>query len=235
MVQLSLGCRSIVCASLLAFGAVTLAPNPAWAMKPPKGKQATTGKLSLFSLVQGAVVEIDGRSVGKTPLPGPIELTPGTHTLRVYARGHTEVADELTITAGATTEYEADLIAVAGIVRVTANVPGATVAIDGKAAGTVPFDEDIAAGKHEIIVQAPGHQPFKQSVELEGGKGFDLAVTLQVAIAVSTDTPEDDPIYKKWWFWTIIGAVTVGGAVTGIMLGLPEDVPADSDAQLRLP
>jgi hypothetical protein len=27
------------------------------------------------------------------------------------------------------------------------------------------------------------------------------------------------PIYKKWWFWTIIGGVVVAGATTGIVLG----------------
>jgi hypothetical protein len=26
------------------------------------------------------------------------------------------------------------------------------------------------------------------------------------------------PIYAKWWFWTIIGAVVVGGVVTAVAL-----------------
>lgn len=34
-----------------------------------------------------------------------------------------------------------------------------------------------------------------------------------------TDTPAAKPIYKKWWFWTIIGGVVVAGAVTGAVVG----------------
>ena len=34
--------------------------------------------------------------------------------------------------------------------------------------------------------------------------------------------PEARPVYKKWWFWTILGGVVVAGAVaTGLALGLP--------------
>lgn len=34
-----------------------------------------------------------------------------------------------------------------------------------------------------------------------------------------TDTPAAKPIYKKWWFWTIIGGVVVAGVVTGAVVG----------------
>jgi tetratricopeptide (TPR) repeat protein len=29
----------------------------------------------------------------------------------------------------------------------------------------------------------------------------------------------EKPLYKKWWLWTIVGAVVVGGVVTGVVLG----------------
>ena len=31
------------------------------------------------------------------------------------------------------------------------------------------------------------------------------------------------PVYKKWWFWTIIGAVVVGGTVGAVVGTLPDD------------
>jgi tetratricopeptide (TPR) repeat protein len=37
---------------------------------------------------------------------------------------------------------------------------------------------------------------------------------------------EEAPVYKKWWFWTIIGAVAVGGVVTALMLSSGTDRPA---------
>lgn len=31
--------------------------------------------------------------------------------------------------------------------------------------------------------------------------------------AADPATPDGQPIYKKWWFWTIVGAVAIGGGV----------------------
>ncbi|MBT9554983.1 MAG: PEGA domain-containing protein [Myxococcales bacterium] len=228
--------RLIACLTSFAMAGAVFTPAIALS-KPPKSKrQATTGQLAVFSFVQGASVEVDGKLVGKIPLTGPLELTPGEHSVRVFARGHTEVADQVTIVAGETAEFEADLIAVAGIVKIRTNIDGATIAVDGKIAGTAPFDADVPAGKRQILVQAPGHKAFTQTVELEGGKVFDLLVTLEPAAVTSSELePDEDPIYKKWWFWTIIGAVVVGGTVTGVVLGMPEDTEAGSDGRIQLP
>jgi hypothetical protein len=45
--------------------------------------------------------------------------------------------------------------------------------------------------------------------------------------------PESQPVYTKWWFWTLIGAVVVGGVVTAVVLssgttkpGCPSDAVA---------
>jgi hypothetical protein len=43
-----------------------------------------------------------------------------------------------------------------------------------------------------------------------------------LGISRSAPPPEPqpgDPVYKRWWFWTGIGAVVAGGVVTGILLG----------------
>jgi hypothetical protein len=44
---------------------------------------------------------------------------------------------------------------------------------------------------------------------------------------------QSEPVYTKWWFWTIIGAVVVGGVVTAVVLssgtskpGCPSDAVA---------
>lgn len=38
--------------------------------------------------------------------------------------------------------------------------------------------------------------------------------------APSTPPPETKPIYKKWWFWTIIGVVAAGAVAGGVAGGL---------------
>jgi len=38
------------------------------------------------------------------------------------------------------------------------------------------------------------------------------------------------PVYKRWWFWTAIGAVVVGGVVTAVVLSSGTSRPACSSA-----
>jgi len=37
--------------------------------------------------------------------------------------------------------------------------------------------------------------------------------------------PSATPIYKKWWFWTLVGAVVVGGVTVGVVAGTREGPP----------
>ena len=44
-----------------------------------------------------------------------------------------------------------------------------------------------------------------------------------VAAAEVTENPEEPsaggPVYKKWWFWTAVGVVAVGGITAGAVAG----------------
>ena len=204
-------------AMLFAFTVLVPASADAQRRRGPRGP--TKGKIALFCIIQDAEVELNGRVVGKTPLPGPLELDPGNYTVRVFKRGFTEFVETVTVTAGEMAELEADLIAFAGIVQINANVDGATVAVDGKLLGRVPFDKDVAAGKHEITVQAAGYTAYVQQVDVIAGKPLVLNVEL-VPTPEAPPVVVEDGIHKKWWFWTIIGAVVVAGATTGLVLGL---------------
>jgi hypothetical protein len=45
-------------------------------------------------------------------------------------------------------------------------------------------------------------------------------VTAAPVLTAPAPAPEEStstPVYKKWWFWTIIGAVVVGGVVVGVV------------------
>jgi tetratricopeptide (TPR) repeat protein len=37
------------------------------------------------------------------------------------------------------------------------------------------------------------------------------------------DPPQATPVYKRWWFWTIIGGVVAAGVVTGVVVGTQKD------------
>ena len=46
----------------------------------------------------------------------------------------------------------------------------------------------------------------------------------QMLVASPAQKPEESPaIYKRWWFWTGVGAVVAGGVVTALLLTRPSD------------
>ncbi len=208
--------RKLAVTTAVFFVASLLAPAAVLAERPPRRKAPKTGHVEIFCFTKGATVEINAKVVGKTPLTGPLMLKTGEYSVRVFKRGYTEFLETVNIEAGKTAELEADLIAFAGIVRINANVPDATIAIDGKLAGKAPFDKDVPAGKHEFTVQKKGFKPFKQTVEVIAGKALVLDVQLEAVPIVGPATPEPG-IHTKWWFWTIIGVVVAGGTTAGVL------------------
>lgn len=81
--------------------------------------------------------------------------------------------------------------------RVSANVRGAYIYLDDDMTrewGTTPYGELIAAGKHSLIVEAPGFQSLRTEVELKHGEQLDLDVDLARVnygiLSISADVPE---------------------------------------------
>ncbi|HUW41376.1 MAG TPA: PEGA domain-containing protein [Rectinemataceae bacterium] len=68
---------------------------------------------------------------------------------------------------------------------INANVPGASVFINGNPAGTIPFSASIPGGSYTILVRAPGYADFSQNVLVNGpvqiyanlqAQGFQLGI-----------------------------------------------------------
>ncbi len=202
---------------LLCFSAFITLPSTSDA-RPPKAKRGALGKIIIFSLNQGATVEINGKEYGTIPLKGPVVLKPGNYSIRVHKRGHTDFDEAITVTPRSTQEIEAELIPFAGVVKIHSNIDGATVAVDGKLLGTTPLDKDIPAGKREFTIQAPGHAPFQQLVDVVPGQPLEINAVLKAAKAPVMTSTTDSNVLTEWWFWTIIGAVVAGGVTATVLL-----------------
>lgn len=73
------------------------------------------GSISVLTDLLGASVAIDGKTVGATPLPGPLVKLPlGEHTLRVSAKGHTPFEDQVTVRFQKATQVVVRLTVAAG-------------------------------------------------------------------------------------------------------------------------
>ena len=173
---------SIVALMTLFFFAAPMVVPPSADARPPRRKRrAKNGTLAVYCFIKDARIEVDGKMMGITPLTPPLSLPPGSYNVRVFKRGYQEIVETVEILNGQESDVDFDLIAVAGLVTISANVAGALVAIDGKIAGTVPFDKDIRAGKHEITVQAQGYLPFIQKTLIQAGKRHNYNVLKRTA------------------------------------------------------
>ena len=73
------------------------------------------GSISVLTDLLGASVAIDGKTVGATPLPGPIVKLPlGEHTLKVSAKGYTPFEDKVTVRFQKASQVVVRLVVAAG-------------------------------------------------------------------------------------------------------------------------
>lgn len=124
--------------------------------------------------------------------------------------------------------------------------------IDAAAIGVaLPVDP----GSHTISARVEGRILASSTITLEDSEERTVTLTPdveangadQTEVEVIIDPVEPDPpveptpptspprrsIARQWWFWTIIGAVVVGGAITtGVLVGTQDADPADPIAGL---
>ncbi len=115
-----------------------------------------------------------------------------------------------------------------GKLRVDANVSDASVVLNAGRATTLletkgRFD-GLGAGKHALSFNAEGYYPHFQHAYVEQDQTSVLDVSM-------TELPR--PWYKKWWPWTIIGTVVVGGGITAWVLLTQEPESATVDVVLE--
>jgi hypothetical protein len=118
--------------------------------------------------------------------------------------------------------------------RVTVDADGAEIRVDDEVVGTAPLAEPLylEPGPHVVVARHPDHGSVREEVTLASEMTETVALTLIAPTGLGPGTPpieeEEYSIASQWWFWTIIGAVVAGGAVTaGVLLAEPETMWTD--------
>lgn len=124
---------------------------------------------------------------------------------------------------------------------VTANVPGASLSVNGVAAGSLPLARPVrvAVGALVLDLDAAGHEHLRQSVEAVPGQTR-VSVALVpirrvtevlapqtfpprpvVFVTAPTPHPEEPAtsVARSPWLWVGIGALVVGGVLGGLAAG----------------
>jgi hypothetical protein len=113
-------------------------------------------------------------------------------------------------------------------------VTGATASLDGREVGELPVELHATPGSHAIHIVKPGYSPWDGTVAVSAGatahaRGELAAIQLrpvEPVMPVAPVQPKPVPaqpaptqpvdhgsILGKWWLWTAVGAVVIGGAV----------------------
>jgi hypothetical protein len=153
--------------------------------------------VKLSGEVKGARLFIDNKPAGTLPLSAPIELEAGEYTVSVRRPGFTDFSRRVMLEAGKPAEVAVTLEAVAGVLSVSADVSGASVAIDGQPRGQVPLTGILLKpGSHEVVVTAEGYEPNLKALDIRAGRDYTVAANMKPAMVSSSavahnDTPQN--------------------------------------------
>ena len=157
----------------------------------------------------GAMVLVDGREVGASPLGSVLRLRAGPHVIEARLEGFEDAREEVTTEAGQRREINLELM---------------------------PPEVQQPTTIQPQQESEPPHEPVTTLEE---------AAVEEPLEAPTEETPDETPISEdrgrrsiasRWWFWTLIGVVVVGGATTAGVLLAPDDEPrpgADFSVNVR--
>lgn len=179
----------------------------------------TTGSLDVASTTTGAQLFIDGAAVATLPLAQPLVLPAGQHTVKLTKDGYTQYLDVVVVAPGEVAQLAIDLLPVAGVLAVKANVADARVFVDGRFVGFAPLEAEVDVGPRTIRVTKAGYRDFIVARRAVAGQRLTLEAGLdQLAAGTTPYRPlgTRPKWYERWYVWA--GAAGGVAAVTVAVL-----------------
>jgi len=146
----------------------------------------------------GAAVFHNGKPVGTTP--GMLyDLAPGRHSFKFALRGYADHTVELDLNDPRPVRINTVMVSTSGQLIVRGKPDKASVYLDGKFVGLLPWSGKTEAGKIKVEVRAEGYMPQSGEFTLDNGKT--LRVNMDLAPAPGSITvnskPENAAVYLK--------------------------------------
>jgi len=128
---------------------------------------ADVGTLKVVSMRPDALVFIDGAAAGKVPVDQKIAA--GEHLVTVRLQNFKDFEQKVRVEAGQVATVTAQLQKV-GRLKVLSTPIGADVFVNGKPIGKTPLDQEVEVGEAIIRIEAPGFQPYQETITISGGE-----------------------------------------------------------------
>lgn len=145
-----------------------------------------TGQVTVQVNEADALLRVDGRDAGKSPLGKPLRLGIGAHQLTATKPGFEPFSLALDVRSDAQSTVTVALRkeVLTGTLRVTLSreVSGAVLLVDGAEKGPLPWEGELPPGARSVEVRAPRGSSAPQQVEITRGQRRELSVTLVEAV-----------------------------------------------------
>ena len=161
------------------------------AAPPPAASRVSDvrGRIVVRSTPAGAIVRVDGRLHGETPITVR-DLALGAHTLQVARPGYVPRTERVTLTRTAPSQTlavqleagvdAANPSASKGSIFVDSRPRGARVTVDGREAGVTPVQiPEMTPGRHAVSIELTGYKTISTDVTVAPKTPAKLAVTLE--------------------------------------------------------
>lgn len=91
----------------------------------------------------------------------------------------------------------------------------------------LPIHAEIASNT-QVSARAADWSPRSEVLEVPKDEPPAPPVTVAPPATITTHREDRQPVYKKWWFWTLVG-VGVAGAAAGVTAGVLSSQPPPAD------
>jgi hypothetical protein len=150
------------------------------------------------------------------PPPAPrfrVLLDPGVHVVVISRKGFSDVVQRVTVRPGSRQVLPLVLERLPGSLHIDASEQHAVVSVDDLDVGTTPVTLVRPAGSYRVLVRKRGFLTYETDADLSAGERVDLRAMLK---------PDEPGLTGQWWFWTAVGVVVVGTAVSTYYASRPE-------------
>jgi len=151
-----------------------------------------------------ATILVDGEVVGMTPLPAPLTVDLGKHTIVAKKAGFETSEQTVDVVGGGVASVTLVLIVQSHVGQlVITSDADATIKLDDRAVGVGHFEGQLEPGSHTVELSERGKAPYRAVIELHEGETRTMQVTLE------------DRKHSPFWPWLVGGAAVVAGAAVG--------------------
>ena len=205
-----------------------------------------TYDVTFTSVPSGALVMVDGKELGLTPLT--LGLERGQYQVEIFKGGHKMYEQKLNVAREAT--VSAQLIEDVYELAIASNPSGGQVYINGVERGKTALVVKMKPGTYTVLIEKEGYHPWIQEIEVESNQSLTATLTVTTKPRPVVQKPEKKPEEtrrkprdttkqeltkgkgSKTWLYVVGGLAVAGGAAAYFILSGDEGADAAPPASL---